>query len=249
MFMNQQGGGGGGGRGGNPFGGGMDDFGGGGFGGMPGGGRPPQQKPKPDDINRPLPVSLEDLFNGATKKLKVTRRLLSGEEQEKIVTVSIKPGWKAGTKVRYDGLGTEIRGGPSADIVCELFLFPLVNPASLTTSLLFTSATPVVIEEKPHPIYKRADSDLIATLDMPLVEALTGTQPRTLKLLDGTTLNVPVPSAPVQPGKETRLPDQGMPISKAGSRKRRGDLIIKWNVVLPTGLTPTQKEELKRILA
>lgn len=95
---------------------------------MPGGGRPPQQKPKPDDINRPLPVSLEDLFNGATKKLKVTRRLLSGEEQEKIVTVSIKPGWKAGTKVRYDGLGTEIRGGPSADIVCELFLLLLVNP-------------------------------------------------------------------------------------------------------------------------
>lgn len=95
---------------------------------MPGGGRPPQQKPKPDDINRPLPVSLEDLFNGATKKLKVTRRLLSGEEQEKIVTVSIKPGWKAGTKVRYDGLGTEIRGGPSADIVCELFFLLLVNP-------------------------------------------------------------------------------------------------------------------------
>jgi DnaJ family protein B protein 4 len=125
MFMNQGGGGGGGRGGGNPFGGmggGMDDFGGGGFGGMPGAGggrsRQPEPKPKPEDINRPLPVALEDLFNGATKKLKITRRLLSGEEQEKIVTVQVKPGWKAGTKVRFDGLGTEIRGGPSADVVC-----------------------------------------------------------------------------------------------------------------------------------
>lgn len=125
MFMNQGGGGGRG--GGSPFGGmggGMDDFGGGGFGGgMPGGGgggrsRHPEPKPKPEDISRPLPVALEDLFTGATKKLKITRRLLLGEEQEKIVTVQIKPGWKAGTKVRFDGLGTEIRGGPSADIVC-----------------------------------------------------------------------------------------------------------------------------------
>lgn len=84
---------------------------------------------------------------------------------------------------------------------------------------------------------------------MPLVEALTQTSPRTLKLLDGTTLNVPVPSAPVQPHRETRLPDQGMPISKAGSKKRRGDLVIKWNVVFPQSLTAQQKDEIKRILA
>jgi DnaJ family protein B protein 4 len=107
----------------------------------------------------------------------------------------------------------------------------------------------VVIEEKPHSIYKRQDNDLVATLEMPLVEALTETKPRTLKLLDGTTLNVPVPSAPVQPHRETRLPEQGMPISKAGAKKRRGDLIVKWNVVFPQSLTAEQKAELKRILA
>ena len=46
--------------------------------------------------------------------------MLNGTEEEKIVTVNIKPGWKAGTKVRYDGMGTELRNGPAADIVCEL---------------------------------------------------------------------------------------------------------------------------------
>lgn len=120
-----------------PTGGGMgggDPFGGSsrrGRGGMPGMGgmggmgghshmhddEPP--KPKPDDITRPLPVSLEDLHNGVTKKLKITRRLLNGSEEEKIVSVVIKPGWKAGTKIRYDGMGTEVANGPAADVVCE----------------------------------------------------------------------------------------------------------------------------------
>jgi DnaJ-class molecular chaperone len=48
--------------------------------------------------------------------------MLNGTEEEKIVTVNIKPGWKAGTKVRYDGMGTELRNGPAADIVCECLL-------------------------------------------------------------------------------------------------------------------------------
>jgi len=56
--------------------------------------------PKPADINRPLPVSLEDLHNGVTKRLKITRKMLNGTEEEKIVTVNVKAGWKAGTKVR-----------------------------------------------------------------------------------------------------------------------------------------------------
>ena len=79
---------------------------------------PPAPKPKPEDITRPLPVALEDLYSGATKKLKITRRLLNGSEEEKIVSIVIKPGWKAGTKIRYDGMGTEVSNGPAADVVC-----------------------------------------------------------------------------------------------------------------------------------
>jgi hypothetical protein len=96
-------------------------------------------KPKPEDINRPLPVSLEDLFKGCTKKLRITRRMLSGREEEKIVTVNIKAGWKKGTKIRYDGMGTEVRGGPAADVVCEsltlLFLFQSYLPGQAALSV------------------------------------------------------------------------------------------------------------------
>lgn len=63
-------------------------------------GPPDEPAPKPTDINKPLPVSLEDLHNGVTKKLKITRKMLNGTTEEKIVSVNIKAGWKAGTKVR-----------------------------------------------------------------------------------------------------------------------------------------------------
>lgn len=117
--------------GGDPFGGSGRRRGGGGM----GGGNPfgdhdhashAPPKPKPEDITRPLPVSLEDLYKGCTKKLRITRRMLSGGEEEKIVSVGIKAGWKKGTKVRYDGMGTEVRGGPAADVVCEWFLLSLL---------------------------------------------------------------------------------------------------------------------------
>jgi DnaJ family protein B protein 4 len=41
---------------------------------------------------------------------------------------------------------------------------------------------------------------------------------------------------------------EGMPVSKAGSAKRRGDLIVRWNVVFPSRLTPAQKQELRKVL-
>jgi DnaJ family protein B protein 4 len=39
-----------------------------------------------------------------------------------------------------------------------------------------------------------------------------------------------------------------MPISKASSVKRKGDLIVRWNVVFPNRITPAQKQELRKVL-
>ena len=47
-------------------------------------------------VSRPLPVTLQDLFHGGEKKLKVTRQILSGGVSEKILAINIKPGWKQG---------------------------------------------------------------------------------------------------------------------------------------------------------
>ncbi|KAI8889761.1 DnaJ-domain-containing protein [Backusella circina FSU 941] len=60
---------------------------------------PPSSPPRNNKpvVKRTLDVSLDDLYLGATKKLKVTRQ----RDTEKILSIHIQPGWKAGTKIAF----------------------------------------------------------------------------------------------------------------------------------------------------
>jgi DnaJ-class molecular chaperone len=61
-----------------------------------GGGGGSSFRPKPSSYTRPIQCSLEELFGGATKKLKVD---LGGSS--KVYKIQLKPGWKEGTKVKF----------------------------------------------------------------------------------------------------------------------------------------------------
>lgn len=238
--------------GGMPGMGGMDGMPGGfgGMGGMPGGmgggmggmggmggfedGQPSSPGAKAPDFEKPVPVSLEDLYKGAKKKLKVGRRTLSGGTEEKILEVNIKPGWKAGTKVRFGGQGNEQPSGQAQDLV-------------------------FVIQEKPHPTFKRDGDDLRTTQDIPLIDALDPAKPgtpgskRSITTLDGRTISAPLPSpgvgrTTIENGKTTRIPGEGMPISKSGGA-RKGDLIVEWKVALPERLTEEQRRKVREALS
>ncbi|KAK0535851.1 Molecular chaperone (DnaJ superfamily) [Tilletia horrida] len=247
-----------GGPGGNPFAafggmpGGMPGMGGAGAGfggGMNGGGRPgspPDVEVK--DIEKPLQCSLEELYAGTTKKLKVSRRKLDGSSEDKVLTVTVKPGWKTGTKVRFSGAGNELSPSRSQDIV-------------------------FVIEDKPHSRFKRENDDLRTFLPLPLSVALnppkTGTPGSKvdIKTLDGRTVSVPYPTPPASSGRShlaavgppkegsasskglvTRITGEGMPISKSGGEKR-GDMIIVWTLALPDPLGEGERVALLRALA
>jgi DnaJ family protein B protein 4 len=216
-----------------------DDMGGFSFGGMPGSmpgmrnrrtthtttkpSSPPQQSPS--EISRPLKVSLEDLYTGATKRLKVGRRLQNGTTEDKVLEILIHPGWKSGTKIRFPKAGNEQAGGDAQDLV-------------------------FVVEEKEHSTFTREGNDLVCKVKIPLVDALTESGgKRTVNALDGRKLQVPVPKGIVKPGQESTMPGEGMPIRKDGSMKKKGDLIVKWDVVFPDRLTPSQKEGIRRVLA
>ncbi|TFK36659.1 hypothetical protein BDQ12DRAFT_686291 [Crucibulum laeve] len=215
-------------------------------GGMPGG--MPRQRPsaarqhshfgasgrnpspeKPSEITRPLKVSLQDLYSGAVKHLKVGRRLLDGTTEDKVLEIQIHPGWKSGTKIRFPRAGNEQpQTGEAQDLV-------------------------FVVEEKPHETFSREGNDLICRLKIPLVEALTGASgagklTKTLEMLDGRKMQIPVPMGIVKPGQEMTIPGEGMPIRKDGATKRKGDLIVKWEVVFPDRLTAAQKEGLRKVL-
>ncbi|SCZ95029.1 BZ3500_MvSof-1268-A1-R1_Chr11-3g03555 [Microbotryum saponariae] len=233
-----------GGAGGNPF------AGMGGMGGMPGGPMDTSdeeyREEKPQEVVKQLPVSLEDLYKGATKKLKVTKkRRAGGEEANTLETdgviasllpaVAVKPGWKAGTKVRFAKAGHET--------------------ATSAQDLVF------VIEEKPHPTFKREGDDLIYELKVPLVDALTGpsspdAKTSSITTLDGRTIKVDVPypsptsgGKPLSSGQVIKVPGEGMPISRKNAPKKKGDLLVKVQVEFPARLSASQVEGLRKVLA
>jgi len=186
------------------------------------------QPSQPSEITHPLKVSLQELYQGSVKHLKIGRRLRNGTTEDKVLEIQIHPGWKSGTKIRFPRAGNEHENGEAQDLV-------------------------FVVEEKPHDVFKREGNDLVCQVPIPLVEALAGAPgggrlKKTVEMLDGRKLQIPVPLGVVKPGQETTVSGEGMPIRKDGSVKKKGDLIAKWSVVFPDRLTPAQQEGIRKVL-
>ncbi|CAE5966590.1 unnamed protein product [Arabidopsis arenosa] len=175
-------------------------------------------------IERQLPCSLEDLYKGISKKMKISRDVLDSSGRpttvEEILTIEIKPGWKKGTKITFPEKGNEQRGIIPSDLV-------------------------FIVDEKPHAVFKRDGNDLVMTQKIPLVEALTGYTAQ-VTTLDGRSVTVPVNNV-ISPSYEEVVKGEGMPIPKDPSKK--GNLRIKFNVKFPSRLTTEQKSGIKRMFS
>lgn len=202
--------------GGNPFGG-AGGFRGGAGGGMPGGFGRQQARPEPDVVSMPLGVSLEDLYKGATKKLKITRKNSNGSKEQKILEVNIKPGWKSGTKINF------------------------ANEGDYQPECGARQTIQFVIEEKPNPVFKRDGNNLKMNVTLSFKESLCGFE-RDVTTLDGRRIPLSR-TQPIQPGTVSTYPGLGMPISKTPGQ--RGDLEIVYKVDYPTSLTPAQKQAIQ----
>lgn len=203
-----------------------------GFGGMPGmggmggmpmggmggkGGKGGAARPAVFDLN----CSLEELFNGATKKMKIKRKSATiSRDEETVLEVEVKAGWKAGTKVTFNGEGDEIGStGQAQDVV-------------------------FIVREKKHATFTREGSNLLHHTRIPLVDSLTGFK-LDVSTLDNRILRVNVRDM-VKPNYSKIVKGEGMPSSKSPGFK--GDLIITFDVVYPASLTEDAKEKLKEIL-
>ncbi|XP_010254210.1 PREDICTED: dnaJ homolog subfamily B member 1-like isoform X2 [Nelumbo nucifera] len=83
----------------------------GGFGGSDnvfGGGTTPR---KPPPVESKLPCSLEELYTGSTRRMKISRNVVdvNGQlvQESEILTIDVKPGWKKGTKITFPDKGNE----------------------------------------------------------------------------------------------------------------------------------------------
>ena len=182
--------------------------------------RAPQQDPP---IEYPLCVTLEELFTGCTKKMKISRRVLNPDgtttSQAKVLSIDIKPGWKAGTKITYPKEGDQAVGRTPADVA-------------------------FVIQEKPHLNFARVGNDLQYTANISLNHALCGGSIE-VPTIEGGVVSLPLTKV-VNPDTRKIIPGHGMPFSKEPDK--RGDLIVNFNIHFPQQLSSQTRSQLTKLL-
>jgi DnaJ homolog subfamily B member 4 len=71
--------------------------------------------PEVTTVERALPLTLEELYHGVTKKMKIKRKTFdeSGKRttSDQVLEVPIKPGLKKGSKIKFKGVGDQEEGG------------------------------------------------------------------------------------------------------------------------------------------
>lgn len=111
------------------------------------------------------------------------------------------------------------------------------TPDMIPGDIVFT------VVSEPHPTFVRKGNDLLMTLKISLKEALLGVS-KLFKHLDGHEFEVDQEGV-IQFGQKLKIASEGMPVHNVPSEK--GDLIVTFEVQLPSHLTPVQEEELGKI--
>lgn len=138
----------------------------------------------------------------------------------KQIRITIPAGVEDGQTIRISGHGGPgANGGPSGDLYITFHI-------------------------AAHPRFKRAGKDLYTTVDIDLYTAVLGGEVL-LDTLDGQVKFTVKPET--QNGTKARLRGKGFPVYKQDGTF--GDLIVTFNVKLPTGLTEEQRSLFRQLQA
>jgi curved DNA-binding protein len=129
--------------------------------------------------------------------------------------VKIPPGSQTGTRIHIAGERGRTQTGSSGDLY-------------------------LVIKVKPHSVFTRKGDDLYRDSPVDMYTMLLGGEAE-ISTLDGRKILLTIPPE-TQSGRTFRLAGMGMP--RLRNPASRGDLYVKANALLPTGLS---EEEKKRI--
>lgn len=133
------------------------------------------------------------------------------------IQVNVPSGIETGTRLHLKGLGSCDRSGGK---VGDLF---------------------VVVQVAKHSLIQVEDGKLVCRVPVPVYQALAGGVIE-VPTLEGTT-SVEIPPG-TQSGQEIRLRGKGL---RAPDRKRRGDLIIRFEIEMPKKITAAEKKLIQQL--
>uniref|UniRef100_A0AAV2IR95 J domain-containing protein n=1 Tax=Knipowitschia caucasica TaxID=637954 RepID=A0AAV2IR95_KNICA len=184
----------------------------------------PHSRHQPSAVHE-LPVTLEEVLQGCTKHVKITRKRLNPDgcslrSEDKVLNVVVKKGWRAGTKITFPREGDETQNKGPADVT-------------------------FVLKDEEHPQYRREGANIVYTAKITLKEALCGCTIN-VPTLDSRMMPLPC-SDIIKPGATRRLRGEGLPLPKSPSQK--GDLVVEFQVLFPDRIPPQSREIIKHSLA
>ena len=171
------------------------------------------------------PISLEEIYNGASKKFRVTvTRFRNDKSQymhENILEFDIIKGWKDGIKIRFEKEGNQD------------------SPYSGPKDIVF------VIIVKKHHLFERIQNgdDLKVKYNISLKDALCGNDIQ-LMHLDKRILKIKSYDI-ITPSTTRIIQNEGLQNHKT---RIKGRLIITFNIIFPDFLTKEQQKQINNVL-
>ena len=181
--------------------------------------------PRTKDMTFTLSVSLEELYNGAKKKLALRRQKIesdgSYEEEKKKLAIKIEKGMIDEQTIRFNKMADEKQGYETGDVV-------------------------VTLDVEEHAEFIRDGNNLLLEKEISISEAYNPIV--YIKHLNGKTLKVtgePFDIFGEEDDMLKKISGMGMPI--LGELGNYGDLFIRFKCVNKTKITPDIVEVLSRI--
>jgi len=170
-------------------------------------------------------VTLEDVYKGVTKRMKITKKIFKADgsmmkEESKVLTINVKPGWKAGTKITFPQEGDQYPNKIPADVV-------------------------FIVRDKPHQQFRREGSDLLYSCQLSLKEALCGTKVE-VPTITGRKVTIDISNEVIKPNTVKKLPGHGLPHPKENNN--RGDILVSFDIKFPDKLSQNVRDSLREVL-
>ena len=185
------------------------------------------KNPRPLNLEVIVGCSLEELYNGCSKRIEYERQVLNDDNStlktlKCFKDLQIRRGMKANQQLVFEYEGHMSSHYPPSNLIFTVF-------------------------EQRHPNYKRLGNDLIYTHKTRLIDCILA-NPIEVLTLDGRKITVSFESI-IAPDTIKTVQGEGMPIDSLTPPLSFGDLTLKFQVTFPKYLSCENKEKALRILS